>query len=91
MKPLSGDDSQRLFYKRIFSHESGCPPEFEVLSKDILKKCGGVPLAIISIASLLTSDLVGNRSLALDPTTDRQIGMPGRDRGQENFDSNTAL
>jgi Leucine-rich repeat (LRR) protein len=56
MKPLSGDDSQRLFYKRIFSHESGCPPELEVLSKDILNKCGGVPLAIITIASLLASD-----------------------------------
>jgi hypothetical protein len=55
MEPLSTDDSQRLFHKRIFSHESKCPREFEVLSKDILKKCGGVPLAIITIASLLSS------------------------------------
>ncbi|KAM0844933.1 hypothetical protein ACQ4PT_056726 [Festuca glaucescens] len=56
MEPLSGDDSQRLFYKRIFSHERGCPCEFEKVSIDILKKCGGVPLAIITIASLLASD-----------------------------------
>jgi hypothetical protein len=56
MEPLSVHDSQSLFYKRIFSHESECPSEFEVLSKDILKKCGGVPLAIITIASLLASD-----------------------------------
>ncbi|XP_047054319.1 disease resistance protein RGA5-like [Lolium rigidum] len=56
MEPLSGDDSQRLFYKRIFSHERGCPREFEKVSIDILKKCGGVPLAIITIASLLASD-----------------------------------
>jgi hypothetical protein len=56
MKPLSYDDSQRLFYKRIFSHEDGCPPEFQEVSIDILKKCGGVPLAIITIASLLASD-----------------------------------
>jgi hypothetical protein len=56
MEPLSDDDSERLFYKRIFSHGSGCPPELEVLSKDILKKCGGVPLAIITIASLLATD-----------------------------------
>jgi Leucine-rich repeat (LRR) protein len=56
MEPLSDDDSKRLFYKRIFSHESGCPHEFEVLSKDILKKCGGVPLAIITIASILATN-----------------------------------
>jgi hypothetical protein len=56
MKPLSSDDSRRLFYKRIFPHESGCPLEFEEVSTDILKKCSGVPLAIITIASLLASD-----------------------------------
>jgi hypothetical protein len=56
MEPLSVHDSQSLFYKRIFSHESECPSEFEELSKDILKKCAGVPLVIITIASLLASD-----------------------------------
>ncbi|XP_037481437.1 disease resistance protein RGA5-like [Triticum dicoccoides] len=53
MEPLSVDDSRRLFYKRIFPFESGCPNEFEQVSTDILKKCGGVPLAIITIASAL--------------------------------------
>ncbi|KAF6981897.1 hypothetical protein CFC21_000347 [Triticum aestivum] len=55
MKPLCTDDSRRLFYKRVFADESGCPNEFEQVSKDILKKCGGVPLAIITIASALAS------------------------------------
>uniref|UniRef100_A0A453AAB7 Uncharacterized protein n=1 Tax=Aegilops tauschii subsp. strangulata TaxID=200361 RepID=A0A453AAB7_AEGTS len=53
MEPLSDDDSKRLFYKRTFSHENGCPLEFEEVSIDILKKCGGVPLAIITIAGIL--------------------------------------
>nr|UBY06976.1 NBS-LRR disease resistance protein [Dasypyrum villosum] len=53
MEPLSVDDSRRLFYKRIFPCQSGCPSEFEQVSRDILKKCGGVPLAIITIASAL--------------------------------------
>ncbi|KAM3406078.1 hypothetical protein ACQJBY_000240 [Aegilops geniculata] len=53
MEPLSNDDSRKLFYKRIFPFESGCPNEFEQVSTDILKKCGGVPLAIITISSAL--------------------------------------
>ncbi|XP_044963906.1 disease resistance protein PIK6-NP-like [Hordeum vulgare subsp. vulgare] len=56
MEPLSDYDSQRLFHKRIFSQENGCPREFEKVSRGILKKCGGVPLAIITIASVLASD-----------------------------------
>nr|ALO61074.1 RGA1-A [Secale cereale]QNU41030.1 Sr50 [synthetic construct] len=55
MKPLSTDDSRRLFHKRIFPDAGGCPSEFQQVSEDILKKCGGVPLAIITIASALAS------------------------------------
>nr|ACZ65499.1 MLA31-1 [Hordeum vulgare subsp. vulgare] len=56
MEPLSVDDSRMLFCKRIFPDENGCLNEFEQLSRDILKKCGGVPLAIITIASALAGD-----------------------------------
>ncbi|KAF7040043.1 hypothetical protein CFC21_049973 [Triticum aestivum] len=56
MEPLSDDVSRTLFYKRVFSHEEGCPQELVQVSKDILKKCGGIPLAIISIASLLANN-----------------------------------
>nr|AGQ17381.1 RGA1d [Aegilops tauschii] len=55
MEPLSTDDSRRLFHKRIFPDASECPSEFQQVSEDILKKCGGVPLALITIASALTS------------------------------------
>ncbi|KAM0900733.1 hypothetical protein ACQ4PT_020436 [Festuca glaucescens] len=56
MKPLSNDVSRRLFYKRVFSQEKVCPPELVKVCEDILKKCGGIPLAIITIASLLASN-----------------------------------
>jgi disease resistance protein RPM1 len=47
------EDSRRLFFSRIFGPGEACPDKFEELSADILKRCGGLPLAIISIASLL--------------------------------------
>ncbi|CAL5078962.1 unnamed protein product [Urochloa decumbens] len=53
-EPLSDADSRRLFNKRIFN-EDGIHYELEEASGKILKKCGGLPLAIISIASLLAS------------------------------------
>ncbi|KAF7033040.1 hypothetical protein CFC21_044165 [Triticum aestivum] len=56
MKPLSDDVSRTLFYRRVFSHETECPQELVQVSKEILKKCGGIPLAIISIASLLANN-----------------------------------
>ncbi|VAH39510.1 unnamed protein product [Triticum turgidum subsp. durum] len=55
MKSLSDDDSQKLFYGRIFPSEV-CPSRFEQVSKEILKKCAGVPLAIISLASYLANN-----------------------------------
>ncbi|VAH11954.1 unnamed protein product [Triticum turgidum subsp. durum] len=56
MKPLPDDESERLFYKRIFPQGSKCADELEDVSRKIVKKCGGVPLAIITIASILASN-----------------------------------
>ncbi|KAF7019785.1 hypothetical protein CFC21_032924 [Triticum aestivum] len=55
MKHLSYDDAKKLFYGRIFSSEV-CRSGFEDVSTKILKKCAGVPLAIISLASYLAND-----------------------------------
>ncbi|XP_052135477.1 disease resistance protein RGA5-like [Oryza glaberrima] len=57
MTPLSLDDSRKLFYLRIFGAEDTCPNHLAKASKVILRKCGGVPLAIITIASMLASKL----------------------------------
>ncbi|XBI14233.1 hypothetical protein VPH35_140849 [Triticum aestivum] len=56
MKSLDNDESKRLFYKRIFPQGSECPAELEEVSREILKKCGGVPLAIVTIASRLAGN-----------------------------------
>ncbi|XP_066367885.1 disease resistance protein Pik-2-like [Miscanthus floridulus] len=56
IQPLSHDNSENLLYARI---DDGEGKYFDSLSAEtcerILKKCGGVPLAIITIASLLAS------------------------------------
>ncbi|KAG0530867.1 hypothetical protein BDA96_05G224000 [Sorghum bicolor] len=53
LKPLSDDDSMNLFYTRIF----GADRKFlgnqqDDISEKILKKCAGIPLAIITMGSL---------------------------------------
>ena len=49
LKPLSCDDCMKSFYTRL----SGADRKFHEISEKILKKCAGIPLAIITMASLL--------------------------------------
>uniref|UniRef100_A0A0D3F3R2 AAA+ ATPase domain-containing protein n=1 Tax=Oryza barthii TaxID=65489 RepID=A0A0D3F3R2_9ORYZ len=57
LKNLSLNNSRRLLYGRIFGNceDTGKCPDEELaeVSERILKKCAGVPLAIITMASLL--------------------------------------
>ncbi|CAL4990785.1 unnamed protein product [Urochloa decumbens] len=55
MEPLTHESSKILFYGRIFGSERECPSQFSEVSEKILKKCGGVPLAIITTSSLLAN------------------------------------
>ncbi|CAO2152184.1 unnamed protein product [Urochloa humidicola] len=50
---LSYDDSRRLLCKRVFNEGEGIYSELEEITKKILNKCGGIPLAIITISSML--------------------------------------
>uniref|UniRef100_I1QW43 Uncharacterized protein n=1 Tax=Oryza glaberrima TaxID=4538 RepID=I1QW43_ORYGL len=52
MQPLEVEDSKKLFLSRTFVNKE-CPEELEDVMENILKRCGGLPLAIVSIASVL--------------------------------------
>ena len=58
VKPLDDDHSRKLFFNRLFGSESNCPEQFKEDLNEIVEICGGLPLATISIASLLASQPV---------------------------------
>ncbi|KAF6987147.1 hypothetical protein CFC21_004818 [Triticum aestivum] len=57
LQPLGSAESFKLFCSRAFhnspNHE--CPPELKAVAVDVVKKCHGLPLAIISSGSLLST------------------------------------
>uniref|UniRef100_A0A8R7ULZ6 Disease resistance protein RPM1 n=1 Tax=Triticum urartu TaxID=4572 RepID=A0A8R7ULZ6_TRIUA len=54
VKPLIDDDSSKLFFSTAYGRRLECPPELGELSKSIIRKCAGLPLAIVTVASLLS-------------------------------------
>ncbi|XP_037422814.1 disease resistance protein RGA5-like [Triticum dicoccoides] len=52
MKPLGEDDSRKIFLSAVVA-----PPESIEISNSIIRKCGGLPLATVTIASLLASQM----------------------------------
>ncbi|CAN6344023.1 unnamed protein product [Urochloa humidicola] len=55
LKPLSYENSEKLFYGRIYGSKDKCRDQFSEISKKILKKCGGVPLAIVTTSGMLAN------------------------------------
>ena len=56
LSPLPFEKAFELFCKKVFKCEGGqCPPEFVDISFGIVEKCGGIPLAIVSIGGLFST------------------------------------
>ncbi|XP_039793252.1 disease resistance protein RGA5-like [Panicum virgatum] len=55
MKSLSHGHSTELFVTTVFGSGKECPQKFHDVSDEITEKCGGLPLAIICIATLVSS------------------------------------
>ncbi|XP_031264023.1 disease resistance protein RPM1-like [Pistacia vera] len=55
LQPLPSDKAFELFCRKAFGSQGCCPPELEKLSHDILRKCGGLPLAIVAVGGLLSN------------------------------------
>ncbi|XP_062096059.1 disease resistance protein RPM1-like [Humulus lupulus] len=54
LDPLSSEDSWTLFCAKAFQGNA-CPAHLEETSRDILKRCEGLPLAIVAIGSMLAT------------------------------------
>ncbi|KAL7176943.1 hypothetical protein ACSBR2_030303 [Camellia fascicularis] len=52
LQPLSQEEAWKLFCKKAF--RGHCPPELEEVSHEIVRKCEGLPLAIVAIDALLS-------------------------------------
>ncbi|XP_052141943.1 disease resistance protein RPM1-like [Oryza glaberrima] len=54
LNPLGNDDAFELFRRRCFQKSNmECPSHLEELSRQIVNKCGGLPLAINAIGNVL--------------------------------------
>ncbi|XP_022733824.1 disease resistance protein RPM1-like isoform X2 [Durio zibethinus] len=55
LQPLSSDNAQQLFYKKVFPLTNECPKGLVEWSRKLLHQCEGLPLGIVSIGNLLSN------------------------------------
>ncbi|KAK1291736.1 Disease resistance protein RPM1 [Acorus calamus] len=53
LQPLKDDEAWDLFRRMTFPSDRCCPDELEELSRNIVKRCQGMPLAIVAIGGML--------------------------------------
>jgi len=55
LDPLGDVEAEQLFIARAFPHNKGCPPNLDDVCRKVLKKCGGSPLAILTLSASLAN------------------------------------
>ncbi|OEL14516.1 Disease resistance protein RPP13 [Dichanthelium oligosanthes] len=50
---LSDADAKKLFLKKAFSSRNDCPPHLEGVFTQVMRRCGGLPLAVVTVAAKL--------------------------------------
>ncbi|XP_059650140.1 putative disease resistance RPP13-like protein 3 [Cornus florida] len=55
LNPLSLEDAWTLFCRKAFPGKASCPRHLEDISRSILKRCEGLPLAIVTIGGVLAT------------------------------------
>ncbi|XP_008244610.1 PREDICTED: disease resistance protein RPM1-like [Prunus mume] len=57
IQPLEKDDAWELFSSKAFSayQNKCCPPDLQSLAKELVKKCEGLPLAVVALGGLMSS------------------------------------
>jgi len=57
MEPLPQQEAWELFCKKAFKFDfqGKCPQDLEELSHNIVRRCGGLPLAIVAVGELLAT------------------------------------
>ncbi|CAL5430390.1 unnamed protein product [Camellia sinensis] len=58
---LTEEESWELLQRKVFQNRS-CPPKLIEIGKQIVKRCGGLPLAIVVIAGLLAKNIKTQKS-----------------------------
>ncbi|KAL6845247.1 hypothetical protein ACP4OV_024742 [Aristida adscensionis] len=54
LQPLTFQDSYDLFCKRAFLQDGACPDDLKETAEGIVKKCVGLPLAIVAAGSMMS-------------------------------------
>ncbi|OMO72272.1 Disease resistance protein [Corchorus olitorius] len=78
LQPLSSDNAQELFYKRVFPLTNECPAGLVEWSRKLLNQCEGLPLGVVAIGNILSNtDKTADSWRKLHDSLGSELGTEG--------------